>query len=847
MSRRNRPSLGSVSTFEFRALGFPSAFGLRVSAFFLLAALTASAATLREDDFASRASSCLWYRQPAQNWEEALPVGNGRLGAMVFGDVGREHLQLNEATIWAGVPKPAAFDPRAKELLARQRELIFAGNYAEAEKLKLADLPPASGAAPHAPDFPPAVPASSRVAFQTLGDLFLEFAPTAAIETDYRRELNLDTAIARVSFRLGEARHTREVFASAPDQVLVVRLTSDRPGGITFKALFTRPTDIRAHVDRYATGSEFSAVESMKPPPPTRFRRDGPGRAVFRGQCEEGGIRFEAWLQAINDGGELEPCADGLSVRGANAVTLLLVAATDYRGNDPTRQCRAQLAAAAGKSFAELRAAHLADYRRLFGRVELDLGTNAMLRLPTDKRLRAVQLDVHDPRDKKLERDPHLFALYFQYGRYLMISSSRANSSLPINLQGLWNDSLLPPWFGNFTSDINQEMNYWPAGPCNLAECREPQLAFLEYLAPSARRAARDGFGCRGLVINGMTIFGTKSYTSPWQDAAGWLAQDFWEQYQFTGDRNFLKTRAYPFMKECAEFYLDFVVQHPAKGWLVSGPAYSPENTFIGPDGKPHSLSVGVTMSLSIIRDLFANCIAAATELGVDADLRGELQNNLTKLAPYQVSKHGQLQEWLEDFEEVNPGHRHLSHLFGLYPGKSITPDDPALFEAARKAVLRRLDNGSGWTGWSRAWLLNCAARLHDPELAHTCALALLRKCSFPSLFDTHPRRGGDIAIFQIDGNLGGTAGIAEMLLQSHRQEIELLPALPRQWPNGSVTGLRARGGIEVSIHWKQGKLASTVLRADFDRTCKVRYGNRGRSFTLKQGESRQLSARELQ
>lgn len=801
----------------------------------------------------------LWYRQPAQSWEEALPVGNGRVGAMIFGDVCREHLQLNEATVWAGVPKPAWVEPREKELMTRRRELIFAGKYAAADKLTLGDLSRSNFpvAREAAREFSPDVPTSGRVAYQTLGDLYLHFTEVGEIESEYRRELDLSTAIASVTYRAGAARFTREIFSSAPDQVLVIRLTCDRPGGISFKAMMNRPTDIRANVDRYATGSEFDAVNTMKSPPLATITGDGPGRAIFRGQCMEGGIRFEAHVQAVNEGGELEACADGLIVRGANAVTLLVAAATDYRGNEPAKQCRVQLAAATTKSFAELRGDHVADYQRLFQRVELDLGTNSMLALPTDKRLRAVQWDVRDPRDKKtIERDPQLFALYFQYGRYLMISSSRSNSPLPINLQGLWNDSLLPPWFGGFTSDINQEMNYWLTGPCNLSECREPQLAFLEYLAPGARRAARDGFGCRGLLISGMTLFGTKSYTANWQDAAGWLAQDFWEQYAYSGDRKFLRKRAYPFMKECAEFYLDFLVVHPAKGWLVTGPTASPENTFKAPDGKQSALSVGTTISLGIIRDLFSNCIAASRELDVDADFRQELESKLARLAPYQVGRHGQLQEWLEDFEEVDPGHRHLSHLFPLYPGKSIQRDDPILFEAARKAVLRRLENGGGWGGWNRAWLLNCAARLRDSSLAHTCALTLLKKFSFPNLFDTHPRRGGDIAIFQIDGNLGGTAGIAEMLVQSHELArrvgnsgmpiIEILPALPKEWPNGRVKGLRARGGFEVDIRWQQGKLADVAIRSDQGLPCRIRYGEKFLDFNLAKGEQRKISAQDF-
>jgi alpha-L-fucosidase 2 len=672
-------------------------------------------------------NTTMWYRQPAQKWEEALPLGNGRLGAMVFGGVQRERISLSETSLWLGRPMPRPFDPRERAHILRQRELTLAGKYAEARALMIEDVAPPGDVEPTSQpatspaDAAPQFPNSSKLAFQPLGDLWLHFAASEQIESDYRRQLDLDSAIHTTSFRVGDATFTRELFCSYPDQALVARIACDKPGRVTFTATMTRPSDVRAHVDRYATGSEMAMVTSMKPPPLPVIASDKRGGFTFRGECEPGGIAYAAHVRAINQGGEIVAKADGIDVRGADAVTLILTAATSYRGADERMTSEQRLSAAAAKSYDALRAAHVADHQKLFRRVELNLGTSDATKLPLDRRLLAVQQDVKDPRGVRPERDPALIALYFQFGRYLMIAGSRPGSPLPMNLQGIWNDSHVPPWLGGFVSDNNHDMIYWPAELKNHSECHEPQFEFLEFLTPSARTAARLGYGARGIVIHGMTPFGTKNSTGEWPDAAGWLALDFWERYQFTLDRAFLSRRAYPFMRECALFYCDWLVEHPQTKRLVIAPGYSPENTFRSPDGTAQTLSDGATMSIAVVHELFTHTIAAAKLLGVDAKLQAELRDKLDRLAPLQVGRSGQLREWVRDFDEVDPGHRHQSHLFPLYPGTWIAPrtGDASIFDAAATSVRRRMESGSGWTGWSRAGLLNLSARLESPELAH--------------------------------------------------------------------------------------------------------------------------------
>ena len=743
----------------------------------------------------------LWYRYPAKEWHEALPIGNGRLGAMVFGGVQEERIQLNEGNVWSGNHRSDYNRVGAYKYFPNIRQLILDGKHKEAralvEKEVLGERPLGS--------------------YQPLGDLILRFE---GIEnpSEYKRELDLGTAIARVSYRAGDALFTREVFSSVQDQVIVVHLTSDKPGRLSFTAQLNREVDAES------------------------FSVDNNG-LVLCGQADRGkptaGTHFIARLEAVSESGTISSQDGVLRVENANTVTLFLSAASDYRSSDFEAQCEKQLLAVVTRSYDELREANIKEHQRLFSRVNLDLGQAPDL--PTDERLKLLQQGT---------LDPALIALYFQYGRYLLISSSRPGN-LPANLQGIWNEDLAPPWFCGWHFDINVQMNYWMAETANLSECHEPFLDLIDSMRVNGRKTAEDVYGCSGFVFAHRTT--ASLFTSPvkgftlWPTGAGWACQHLWEHYLFTQDRDFLQKQGYPIMKEAAEFLLSWLIPDSVTGKLVSGPSISPENSFLVGETGPLQLDLGPAMDQQISAELFNHCLAAAEELGIEDDFTEKVKAVRAKLATgLQIGSDGRLLEWSTERVENEPSHRHLSHLYAFFPGDEVTLcGTPELAEAMRKSLVYRIEHGGKEhgnniantknTGWTLAWIVNLWARFGDGDQALVGIENILRYATWSNLMDTHPSKDGK-GVFQIDGNLGTSAGVIEMLLQSHAGEIELLPALPEQWSKGSVKGLRARGGFEVDIEWSDGKLSSAVIRSAEGGTCKLRYADKVFQLNIDEG-----------
>lgn len=751
----------------------------------------------------SRTRHRLWYTRPASSWYEAVPIGNGRLGAMVYGDPQRERIRLNEDTLWSGYPRDQ-HNHEALQYLEAARDLVWDGNYRAAQDVVEQHML-----------------GTWTQSYQPMGDLTIEFEHDGVV-SHYQRELDLETAVVTATYQKGNATYTQQVFASAVDQMIVVRISSDQPGTVHFSASLSSLLNHAVHkkdtrmIVLNGTCPSHVAPPSAHVADPVSYEDDR-------------GMRFAVHLAVIAEGGRTETHGNRIKVTRADAATLLIAAATSFNGyhNDPRSEgtdpdvpCDQWILRASAVEYDQLKCRHVEEYQAFFNRTDLELCPSQPVDLPTDERIDRLQSGLSDPQ---------LAALFFQYGRYLLIASSRPGTQ-PATLQGIWNDLSRPPWCCNYTTNINTQMNYWLAEPCNLAECHTPLFDMLKDLSVTGQATAAIHYGCRGWTAHHGTDLWRSTVPSDgsaswafWPMAGAWLCQHLWEHYAFSCDTAFLANRAYPIMKGAALFCLDWLVETD-QGYLVTCPSTSPENTFIGPDGLRSAISAGSTMDIVLIRDLLSHCIEASRILDTDQAFRTELKAMLGKLPPLQIGCYGQLQEWLHDFEEAEPGHRHVAHIFPLHPGGHIDPlRSPELAAACRTTMDRRIEHeGEDTIGWCFSWNISIFARLLDGEKAHEYLIKLLKN-PFPNLLNAHRHPKLTEYPMTLEANYAASAGIAELLLQSHAGEIVLLPALPRAWSEGRVRGLRARGGFDIDLAWREGQLQAAMIRSSTDGMCTVR------------------------